>query len=207
MNDLKQTISKNISELRKKHNLTQLQLAEKLNYSDKAISKWERGESIPDVTVLVEMAELFSVSLDYLVTGKEKKEGPKTEEELKYKEATKKIVNKNRVAITGISIQTVWLVAIMFFVPISLIWPNNDARWLCFFYAIPVSAIVWLVFNSIWFNRRRNYFIISLLMWSILAAIHITGLFLGAQLNIIYLFGLPGELIIILWSVIAKKPT
>ena len=64
MNDLKLIVAKNITELRKQHGMTQLQLAEKLNYSDKAVSKWERGESVPDVAVLVEIAELFSVRLD-----------------------------------------------------------------------------------------------------------------------------------------------
>lgn len=166
----------------------------------------ETGESLPDIAVLVEMSKLFSVSLDYLVTDEHKIE-PRTEEERKHREATQKIIDKNRKAITGISIQAVWLVAIMFFVPISLIFPQSDARWLCFIYAIPASAIVWLVFNCIWFNKRRNYFIISILMWSVLAAMHITALFLGVQFHLIYLLGIPGELTIILWSVITKKPT
>ena len=205
MNDLSLIISKNIVELRKQHGLTQLNLAEKLNYSDKAVSKWERGESIPDVSVLMQIAELFSVTLDYLVT-EEHKESPKKEEVCKREEA-QKIIYRNRRAIMGICIQAVWLIATMFFVLFSLIGMPNDTRWLGCIYAIPISSIVWLVFNSIWFNRRKNYLIISILMWSVLAAIHITALLFGVQLNIIYLFGLPGEIIIILWSIIAKKPT
>ena len=65
--DLKQTIAKNITALRQGRKMTQIELAEKLNYSDKAISKWERGESIPDVTVLKSIADLFGVTLDYLL--------------------------------------------------------------------------------------------------------------------------------------------
>lgn len=67
MEDLKAVIAKNITELRKENKLTQLELAEKLNYSDKSVSKWERGESIPDVIVLKELADLFGVSVDYML--------------------------------------------------------------------------------------------------------------------------------------------
>ncbi len=209
MNDLKLIVAKNITELRKQHGMTQLQLAEKLNYSDKAVSKWERGESVPDVAVLVEIAELFSVTLDYLVKDEhtEADTKPQSEEERKLKEATQRVIVKNRKAITGISIQAVWLLAIMVFVPIAIFLPDSGSKWLCFIYAIPASSIVWLVFNSVWFNRRRNYLIISILMWSLLAAVHITALFFGASIHYIYLLGLPGELIIILCSVITKKPT
>lgn len=207
MQELKQIIAKNISELRKLNKMTQLDLAEKLNYSDKAVSKWERGESIPDISVLIEIAKIFNVSLDYLVSADHVKTVPMTEEEQKLKEATQKVLIKNRKAITGISIQMVWLVAIIVFIPIALFVPSDNAKWLPFLYAIPVSAIVWLVFNTIWFNKRRNYFIVSVLMWSILAAVHLNVFMFGGQIHYIYLLGLPGQLIIILWSVISKKPS
>ncbi len=68
MQDLKPIIAKNIAELRKAASMTQIELATRLNYSDKAVSKWERGESIPDVGVLKEIADLFEVRVDYLLT-------------------------------------------------------------------------------------------------------------------------------------------
>ncbi len=207
MGDLKQIIAKNISELRKLNKMTQLELAERLNYSDKAVSKWERGESIPDIAVLIEIANIFSVSLDYLVKEDHEKCEPMNDDECKLKEATQKVLINNRKAVTGIGIQMVWLIAIIVFIPIALFVPSENAKWLPFLYAVPVSAIVWLVFNSIWFNKRRNYFIISVLMWSVLASIHLTVLMFGGQFHLIYLLGLPGQLIIILWSVINKKPT
>ena len=67
MNDIKSIVAKNISELRQSNNMTQLELAEKINYSDKAISKWERAESSPDISVLVDIAAVFGVTVDYLV--------------------------------------------------------------------------------------------------------------------------------------------
>ena len=70
MNDLNFIIAKNLTELRKKNGLTQAELAEKLNYSDKAVSKWEKGESLPGIEVLYKLGELYGVSLDY-IAGRE----------------------------------------------------------------------------------------------------------------------------------------
>ena len=65
--DIKIVIAKNIADLRLANGMTQLELAERINYSDKAVSKWERAESMPDIAVLTEIADLFQVSLDDLV--------------------------------------------------------------------------------------------------------------------------------------------
>ena len=64
MEDIKQVIADNIIELRKEQHLTQAELADKMGYTDKAISKWERAESIPDIGTLKEFADLCGVSLD-----------------------------------------------------------------------------------------------------------------------------------------------
>ena len=70
MEKLNFIIAKNLSELRRKNKLTQLEVAEKLNYSDKAVSKWEQGESLPGIEVLYKLAKLYGVSMDYqLVNG------------------------------------------------------------------------------------------------------------------------------------------
>lgn len=195
MEDLKIVISNNISELRKAHGYTQFELAERLNYSDKSVSKWERGDSVPDVAVLKEIADLFGVSLDYMVESEHKiKNEPK-----------QKIKDKihNHGFITGICILLVWLVATVVYVMIDITTKNVTGHWLAFVYAIPVSMIVWLVFNSIWFNRRRNFAIVSLLMWSILISLFVTFF----QFNIwkIFVSGIPGQIIILLWSRIKLK--
>lgn len=207
MQDLKQVIAKNISELRKYNNMTQLELAEKLNYSDKAVSKWERGESIPDISVLLEISKLFSVTLDYLVTDDHEKRESITKEEKKLKEATQRVLVNNRKSITGICIQAVWLVAIIVFIPIALFVNHENAKWIPFLYAIPLSSIVWLIFNSIWFNKKKNYFILSIITWSLLICVHLTVLMFGANLYLLYLIGIPIQLIIILLSAIRKKPS
>ena len=174
-----------------------MELAEKLNYSDKTISKWERAESSPDISVLVEIANLFGVSLDYLVRAENIEE---TVKENKQKET-----KYNRKVISYISESVAWFIAIFAFIITSLITNEATFQWLYFVYALPIVLIVKLVFNSIWFNPRNNYFIISALMWSILAAIHITFLYFKINVVLIYLLGIAGQIVVILWSFI-KKP-
>ncbi len=67
-----ETLNERIKNLRKKKGMTQLELAEKVHVTDKAVSKWETGEGNPEITILIELANIFEVSLDYLLTGKEK---------------------------------------------------------------------------------------------------------------------------------------
>ena len=74
MNELefKKIVSENLQYYRKQKNLTQLELAEAINYSDKSISKWERGESLPDLFILAEIAKLYGITLNDLVSPKSK---------------------------------------------------------------------------------------------------------------------------------------
>lgn len=194
MDDLKQIVAANITDLRKKNNITQAELAQRLNYTDKAVSKWERGESLPDVAVLKQIADIFSVKIDYLVTA----EHPD-------KASEPPAVNRRRLRnhrlIAGMSIVLVWLIATFVFVNIQLVLPNLVHQWLAFVFAVPVSCIVWLVFNAVWFNRKRNFFIISLLVWSILACVHLCLLCL-ARYNawLLFVIGIPAQIIIFMWS-------
>lgn len=197
MQELKNIIAKNIQECRNACGLTQLELAEKLNYSDKAVSKWERGESLPDISVLKKMSEIFGVSLDYL-----------TEEvhHSSVKAMTSDFFNKvknNRALITSISIVSVWLLSCIAFLVLNLLNIKNSE--IIFLYAIPASFIVWLIFNSIWFDKKINFLIVSFLCWSCLAVAHITLLQFSINLALLYILGIPSQLIIILWSRIRYK--
>ncbi len=190
--ELKQIIADNIGALRREAEMTQSELAEKLNYSDKAVSKWERGESVPDVTVLKSIADLFGVSVDYLLTEDH------FPAEIPVPVTKKKLRFNNHTWITCISILIVWLVATFVFVMFDMITPHIIIHWLSFIYAIPVSMVVWLVFNTLWFNRRRNFLIISLLMWTLLISLYLSLL----TFNIwqIFVLGIPGQAIVVLWS-------
>lgn len=198
MEKIKQSVSKNITELRRSTGMTQLELAEKLNYSDKAVSKWERGDSIPDVAVLKQIADLFGVTLDYLVSSEHKGSG---QDRAVY--SGREL--RNRRIITGISILLVWLCACIAFVVIDLVQGSSARNWIIYVYAVPASAVVGLVFNSLWFNPRKNFIIVSALMWSALLAIHLSVLLIGFNIWIIYILGIPGQAIILLWSGLKLK--
>ena len=194
MKELRDVIASNISALRTERKMTQFQLAEILNYSDKAVSKWERGESVPDVIVLKQIADYFGVSVDYLLSEDH-------EQYNKEKVQRDKYTSRNKLIITLLAEGMVWLLATYVFVQILIAAPTAFPAWLSFIYALPVSAVVLLVFNSIWGRKKFNYVIISVLTWVVLVCIHLSFLKLAAlPLGLIYLLGIPAQIIIILWS-------
>ena len=197
MDDIRAVIADNITQLRRSNGLTQAELAEKLNYTDKAVSKWERHESLPDITVLKAIADCFGVTVDYLITS-DHKQTPAAD--VSPVEEAVNNSSKNRGFITGMSVMLVWLIACIAFVLINAVDKNSNIHWLALVYAVPVSMIVWLILNSIWFNVHRNFLIISLLMWSLLISLFLTLLFAGTAAPLLFLMGLPGQAIIMLWS-------
>ncbi|MGE5494960.1 MAG: helix-turn-helix domain-containing protein [Burkholderiales bacterium] len=189
MVELKSVVAMNITLLRKGRNWTQTELAEKLNYSDKAVSKWERGESIPDVTVLKRIADLFGVTVDYLLEAEHKVKIIPVPKQKK----------RNRLIIALLSASSVFLVATVLFVfsgilPAALIEP----AWMIYIYALPVALIVLLVFNSIWGKRAVNIAIITLLVWSALLAVYLS--FRADNIWLIFVIGVPAQVIILLSS-------
>lgn len=196
MADVKSIVAKNIAELRVFNNMTQMELAEKLNYSDKTISKWERGESSPDISVMVSIAEIFGVTLDELVQ----------EERIPKEETTRKPKKRKRNlrAVSYVAEGGSWMLAVFAFVMTTILLNEMRFQWLYLVYALPVALIVKLVLNSIWFNPRHNYLIISALMWSVLVTIHVTFLYFKINVALVYLLGIAGQVVIILWSNINK---
>jgi len=193
MDELKRIIAKNIADLRRGAGLTQLELAEKLNYSDKAVTKWESGSSVPDVGVLFEISKLFGVTVDYLLSEDHK---------IPVKAMVRgTIKSRMHLIITLLSVCLVWLLATVVFVIIKIlqIW---DDSWLLFVWAIPVSCVVLIVFNSLWSKPRYNYIYISILMWSLLASIYLA--LLSKNIWLVFVIGIPGQIIIALWSGMKK---
>ncbi|MGN0518471.1 MAG: helix-turn-helix domain-containing protein [Acutalibacteraceae bacterium] len=214
MQNIKPIIAKNIIDLRQKYNMTQIELAQKLNYSDKAISKWERAESVPDISVLKSIAEIFNVTLDYLVQEEHSENKPEQTpiindtndtNDTDYDEVKANKI-RNHGFITGMAILLVWFIATLVYMIIDTIPNAVKIHWLAFVYAVPVSLTVWLVLNTIWFNKRRNFFIISLLMWSVLTCVFITCMINGINLPLVFTLGIPGQIIILLWSQLKQIP-
>ena len=194
MSDIKRIVADNINKLRTEKHITQMELAEKLNYSDKAVSKWERAESIPDVTVLKQIGEIFGVSVDYLLSTHDEEETPPV-----YRAEKTEV---NYVVVSLIAVIGIWTVALFLF--FLLKWILAKAVWEIFVYALPVTFIAMLVFHSLWGKRKfLNFWIVSALMWSILAVIYVSLLWLN--LWQLFILGITAEILIFLSFKVRKK--
>ena len=192
MKNLNEVISNNIKELRKANKLTQYELAEKLNYSNKAISRWESGEVIPDVSTLNRLCEIFNIPLSRIF-----------EENINIKKVKKyyKMQIGNKLAISLLAVLVVWLAATIVFVGFNI--THNANYWQLFVWAIPCSCIVGVIFNSIWGKTMFNFLILSLLNWSTILAIYLT--IQQYDLWVMFIVCLPIQVGILLWSNITKN--
>lgn len=190
MQELKRIVAHNIATLRSKAHLTQFELGEKLRYSDKAVSRWERAEAVPDAYVLLMMAEIFGVTVDYLL--KEHSDDEEAAAKTQRTEEQEVLVKKtDRGMITLLSFLSVWALAVLVFVITAI---AGDPFWLSFIYAIPTSFVVLIVLNSVWGNRRMNMLYISVLVWGLLLSVYLS--FLSYNLWMIFLIGIPAQIII-----------
>lgn len=188
MDDLKIITASNIIKLRTQAGLTQMELAEQLNYSDKSVSKWERAESVPDAYVLKRMSEIFGVSVDYLLSE---------HDEWKVVPEPDRVASKR--VITTIAIVGIWTAALLAFI---VCWLMGHLVWLIFVYAVPVSLITLLVLHSVWEAGKFNYWIIAALVLSLIAVMYLTAL--EQNWWQLFLLAIPAELVVFLSSRIKK---
>lgn len=185
MENYREIIAQNISALRKENNMTQSELADKLHYSDKAISRWEKGDTMPPIEILCTLCDIFGVELDYLVSKEHtKKSMPKTKA---------KVSNQIIISLLGISV--IWLIATCIYVYSGL--SANSSPWIVFLWAVPVSAIVADIFNIIWGQKHYSIYTRTLFIWSLLACFYIQ--FLPLNIWLVFLLGVPIQIIIILY--------
>ena len=208
MEEIKDTntiIGKNLLTLRKNKKLTQLELAEKFNYSDKSISKWEKGESLPSVDVLCELAAFYGVTLDDLTRENENITVQTTKKVKKQKKERTPRMFSTHLMVTLLSVGAVWLCATILFVVLKLVVDVNF--YMCFMWAGVASLIVLIVFNSIWGRMRYLFPILSVLLWLLLASLQLQ-IYIPTGYNIwpIYFLGIPLQILIILWGALIKKP-
>ncbi len=199
--DMKTIISENITKNRKRLGLTQLELAEKLNYSDKTLSKWERAESIPDVITLKELASIFGITVDELIG----EEGVITSYVIPKRK--KAMTKRNIISISLLSVGLVWLIAILVFVVLSLIFKEPSCIWLTFISAIPITAIVLLVFSCVWGNSLHRFLTTSILVWSTALLIQLV-LCIGFHqegTGLIYIVPIPLQIMAFVFFFLLKK--
>ena len=205
--DFRKRTGNNISYYRKANGLTQSALGEKLNYSDKAVSKWERGESVPDVYVLYKMSELFGCTLNDIIgqSGKEISD-EKIDEISKQKQF-------RRIMITALSVGLLWLVSsVIYFVTDLIIngiysLEQNEIV-LVFLYSVPASFIITLVFSKIWGRIWQQAVSVSGILWGGVVSLTVSfNVFDFAQESAhkIFIAAAVFQIIIVLWYVMRKK--
>lgn len=190
MNELRKIIGENLATLRKNRKITQLELAERFGYSDKAISKWENGDTLPDIETLYQLCNFYGVKIDYLCD----------EENINKKVKNLSVDNKlsltNKIFITALVTSFVWILATIIYVYLLII--SNQNYWEIFIWAIPVSCLIIALMNKLYFkNKMLAFNLFSLMVWSV-----ITGCFIQfIEYNIwpLFLVGVPIQIALILW--------
>ena len=184
INELKRNIAQNIYYLRTLNQMTQSELGEKLNYSDKAISKWERAEGMPDAYVLHKIAELFGVSVDFLINEHNEQE---KKVDTKPARNIKKLIAST--VLWGIIAVAICLIVILYLV-------KSKFYWQIFIYALPITFIVQIVLSCVWWRGRGSFFYASLLNWSIFLIIYVA--LLKFNFYQIFFIGIPVQIILFL---------
>ncbi len=193
MEEVKDVFAGNLIRLRTDAGMTQAQLAEVLNYSDKSISKWERADGIPDLAVAKAIADLFGVTVDWMLTSHDAWDGKTAK--IRYSPSM----------IIGVCLVGIWTLAMLLF--LLLHWTLNKLVWLVFVCAIPVSLITLLVLNSVWRKERYHLLTVSLLVTSLFGLVYfILRPYIDDLWSLIFLW-IPAQLVVFLSFRIRKKKT
>lgn len=189
-----QIVAENLVYYRKAAGLTQLEIAEKFNYSDKSISKWERAEGTPDIFVLKSLADFYGIKIDDFF----REEKQKVTAGKKYKHWF----------IVGLSETLVWLVFAVFFVVFVIVIPQAFTWWLLFIYAAAASSILGVVWAGIYHKRLFQMITTSLIVWTTITSVYLTILLQAQNPNpfiwLLFLIGVPLQILAILWYFLRK---
>lgn len=205
LNDLKLISASNIIRLRQSAGLTQAELGARLNYSDKTISKWERGEAIPDAYVLTQLAAMFDVTVDYLLSSHDEWEAKPVEPEKtlpEEKRADRADVERTYSAevLIVLVIVSIWTAAISTFAVLWIFgtfWPK------IFAIALPVSLLVLLILISIFYPKRNLQYYIAAFVASMFVMVY----FLFPEKNLwqVFLIIIPAIAVVFLACNLQKK--
>ena len=179
---LRKTVAKNIAQYRKAHHDTQLDLATKLNYSDKSVSKWERGESLPDVYILSQIAELYGVCVSALIGEIQ----PPKESKPHY-----------HMFILLLSLALTMAVATLLF-SMFMICKVDYPAWMFFVYALPVCSIICIVFTSLWWGILWQGVSVSALIWTLGLSLYLS--FELENVSLIFLVCAALQVLTLLWE-------
>ncbi|MBQ9790262.1 MAG: helix-turn-helix transcriptional regulator, partial [Clostridia bacterium] len=174
MKNIREIVSNNITSLRKQMGLTQVGLAKKLNFSDKAVSRWEKGEVIPDVETIENLAKVFEVPITYMFEEHDEKTNPQAK------------IAPPEIAVSLLAVCITWCIATILFVYMQVIYEYSF--WQIFVWAVPASSLVVMYFNKKWGNNILRLILRSILNWSLMTSIYLQ--FLNLNLWLIYIVGI-----------------
>lgn len=186
-------LADNLIYYRKAAGFTQLEIAEKFNYSDKSISKWERGEGVPDIFVLKSLADLYGITVDDFFN--------KEKQRTRTNKATKHWY------IVGLSVALAWLVAATGFtvcmIAISKIFP----WWLFYIYAIAATGIIAVVFSAIWKKNLYTLIATSIIIWGTALSAFLTVQMIHPMENtwLLFIVGLFVEILAVIWFFLKRS--
>lgn len=195
MANVKETVRENLVKLRKERKWTQMELAEKIGYSDKAISRWETGEVNPDIEVLDRLADLYEVDISVFFKEYNAKE---------YKvQASRQNQLGRKIAVWLLMIVALWYIGIMMYIYNSTFGMSESRSWLIFIWLIPITFVVCVVFNSKWGNKVLGIIFWSLICWTLLTAIYLQ--YLAYNIYLLFISGVPIQIAIFILPYMRKK--
>ena len=192
MENIKEIVRENVVSLRKENKLTQLELSQKIGYSDKAISRWETGETTPDVETLSVLAKLYNVDISYFFEAVHSAQ-------IEEKQTTKK--RASRLAISLLCIVSVWFIAIVVFDVLNKV--LGARSWMAFIWAIPLTFLLAIIFNSIWGKKIWTFIFASIFSWSMLLAFYLQ--FINYSSFMLFIAGVPIQALIIIAYFLKKQ--
>jgi transcriptional regulator with XRE-family HTH domain len=194
--NVKAIIAKNLVALRKDNKLTQQELAAKLNYSDKAISRWEHAETLPDIETLCKVCAIYGVRFEYLL----QREQPKKNNPF----VVGRRDTANRVLITIIAALSVWIAAFVLHLGFNMALKVN--YWMIFIWSLPVMMVVLLICNSIFFRSKTyKYIVSSFFMWTLLLSCYIQ--LIKYNMWMLFIIGAPVQSVIMLSAFLKPRDT
>ena len=191
MKSVKEILAENLIKLRKKNNLTQNEFAEKLNYSDNTVSRWERGEISPSIETLEQISQVFDIKIELLL-----KEN--AFDEIKQE---KKTQFRKRLATLLLIISQIWFIAVVSYFYIETFLSINF--WMIFVWAVPLSLILAIFIARKWAGRTASFVLLSTFIWTFLTAIYLQ--LLSYNLYLIFIIGAPAQLSLVVWNYVRKK--
>lgn len=197
MEKLGTTIGNNLTFLRKKAGLTQLEFGEKFSYSDKTVSKWEQGDVIPSVEVLKSIADFYGVSVDFIL-----KEHTSDND---FFSIVKKVPDvANKITITSLIVIILYAIAVTIHIASIFDMHTSDMHvnlwWTVYIWMVPLSAIIIAISSKFMFRSTKLMFIwISVAVWTILIAAFVTAYMVRSYFYwYLFFIGIPVQIAIIL---------